>query len=240
LPTSCFLTLFASMNRFVLWIPNTLTLANLACGFLAILCWQAEQTAMMVYLIAIGAVLDFMDGAAAKLLNAKSSIGKELDSLADMVTFGLVPGVISYFLISETLPNIPTALLILISLITPICAAIRLAYFNSDESSVPFFKGMPTPANTLFWAALLWAYLSESQPPFGSMWIYIAALSILSITQIAFFLPILSLKSPSYFLGIILFAGAGSILWAFAGGWSAPILALLLILISQFFVRKYL
>lgn len=103
------------------------------------------------WFIWIACVFDFLDGFTARLLKVSSPIGKELDSLADMVTFGVLPGILMYSLMKETSGNswyTYTALLI------PVCSALRLAKFNIDERQVSGFIGVPTPANALFITAL--------------------------------------------------------------------------------------
>jgi len=233
-----FLALFAGMKAVKLWIPNALTLANLACGFMAILSWKSGHTLEMVYWVLGGAILDFLDGGVARLLNARSTLGKELDSLADMVTFGVVPGIMAHWLISETLPGSWNPLIALLSLVIPICAAIRLGVFNVDTSELTYFKGVPTPANTLFWAALLWGYHSGITPAFGETWMYSLGLSLLSCLQVAFFLPVFSLKDKSSLIGLLLFVLAGGGLWLLLGGWSAPFLLAMLVLLSFVFLRS--
>jgi len=105
--------------------------------------------------ILIAAVLDFLDGFAARALKAYSPMGKELDSLADVISFGMAPGAIVFSLLSETntfewLPYL--------AFLIPICSGLRLAKFNIDERQTSAFIGMPTPANAIFWGGLAFSY----------------------------------------------------------------------------------
>jgi CDP-diacylglycerol---serine O-phosphatidyltransferase len=140
-------------------IPNFITSLNLAAGFIAIIFLFNGEMVIASWLILAAMVFDFLDGFASRLLKAYSEIGKELDSLADAVSFGVVPGLIIFQLLRDSLsfhPQILTSwpgyakicLLIIPSLI-PVCAALRLAKFNIDSTQTSSFKGLPTPAAAL-------------------------------------------------------------------------------------------
>jgi len=140
-------------------IPNLITLLNLASGSIAIiLAFSGEMTCASWFII-LAAILDFFDGLAARLLKAKSAIGAQLDSLADVVSFGLAPSVIMYQLILQS-PNLPScsignmSLLPFASLLLVAGGAHRLAKFNTDPGQEMEFKGLPIPATGLFIAAL--------------------------------------------------------------------------------------
>jgi len=148
-------------------IPNTITCGNLFCGCLAIVSAFKGDLITVTYLVGIAAVLDFFDGFAARMLHVKSEIGKQLDSLADMVTFGIVPGVIMYFMLSKESPanfegiskagnNIELFphLLVYSGFLISIFSALRLAKFNIDERQADSFIGLPTPANALLICSL--------------------------------------------------------------------------------------
>lgn len=113
---------------------------------------------MAMLFIVLGAVFDFFDGMSARLLNVSSPIGKELDSLADNITFGLAPSAVVFSLFKEI--DIPefmsrvSALLPYSAFIISVFSALRLAKFNLDERQTTSFIGMPTPANALFWSSL--------------------------------------------------------------------------------------
>jgi CDP-diacylglycerol---serine O-phosphatidyltransferase len=134
------------MNRYKFWYPSTLTLLNLALGFVAIL---LNHPVYSLSLILIGCFLDVFDGILARLLKATSDFGKELDSLADIVTFGVAPAYLVYsHCLEHTVPN-----LLLVTLL-PVFSAIRLAKFNNDASQHSNFAGLPTPVNGLFFASM--------------------------------------------------------------------------------------
>jgi len=140
-------------------IPNFITSLNLASGFIAIIFLFSGDTTTASWLILAAMVFDFLDGFAARLLKAYSEIGKELDSLADAVSFGVAPGLIIYTLLREALhqPFIAnssysgffSAAILLIPAFIPVCAALRLAKFNIDTTQTTSFKGLPTPAAAL-------------------------------------------------------------------------------------------
>ncbi|MBC8315709.1 MAG: CDP-diacylglycerol--serine O-phosphatidyltransferase [Bacteroidetes bacterium] len=140
-------------------IPNTLTAFNLIAGLFAII--QVLEGDLMIasLFIFLAALFDFLDGTAARLLDARSELGKQLDSLADLVSFGVAPGLIMYQLISSGCDgscNILEQLHITpyFALLIPVCSAFRLARFNIDLSQEEHFIGMPTPANAIFFASI--------------------------------------------------------------------------------------
>lgn len=153
-------------------IPNIITLLNLLCGCLAIVCAFDGNLVWSAYLVGIAAVLDFLDGFVARALKQYSEIGKQLDSLADMVTFGVVPGVVMFQLLRHALNLNDTELnawgtnkvlhhydqfnypLALIAFIIPLFSALRLAKFNIDTRQSDSFIGVPTPANAILICAL--------------------------------------------------------------------------------------
>ena len=134
-------------------IPNTITCCNLISGCIATF-WAFQSDYQMALLfIVIGAVFDFFDGMSARLLGVSSPIGKELDSLADCITFGFAPSAIVFsFLFSSHihLPYVP-----FVAFIMAAFSALRLAKFNLDERQALGFIGLPTPANALFWGSLI-------------------------------------------------------------------------------------
>lgn len=140
-------------------IPNIFTLANLTCGMLAsIVIIQSSNYLLAAYLVILGAVFDFFDGFLARLLGVSGELGKQLDSLADMITFGLVPGLIGVFLcqdISFSLSEgISPHLVIYIPIVITLMSAMRLAIFNISTDQSDSFIGVPTPAITIFWIGL--------------------------------------------------------------------------------------
>ena len=141
-------------------IPNLLTISNLICGCIALYFTFKGELVYTAYLIVLAAIFDFMDGAVARLLNVSNPIGKELDSLADMVSFGLVPGSVVFHLLDES----PLSQYSFMALIIPIFSAYRLAKFNVDENQNENFIGLPTPANCLVFISipLITTFNSES------------------------------------------------------------------------------
>ena len=141
-------------------IPNLLTISNLICGCIALYFTFKGELVFTAYLIGFAAIFDFMDGAAARLLNVSNPIGKELDSLADMVSFGLVPSSVVFHLLEES----PLSQYSFMALIIPIFSAYRLAKFNVDENQNENFIGLPTPANCLVFISipLITTFNSES------------------------------------------------------------------------------
>ena len=140
-------------------IPNAITCGNLLCGCLAIVCAFNNNLVWSAKLVGIAAVLDFFDGFVARLLKVHSEIGKQLDSLADMVTFGVVPGIVMFQLINTSIlfNNIHnpeadyknTFLLSYLAFFIIIFSCIRLAKFNIDTRQSDSFIGVPTPANAI-------------------------------------------------------------------------------------------
>ena len=139
-------------------IPNTITCLNLISGCIATY-WAFNNLYMMALLfIVIGAVFDFFDGMSARLLHVSSPIGKELDSLADCITFGFAPSAIVFSKLNElfALPyTFPNEWVPFLAFIMAAFSALRLAKFNLDERQALGFIGLPTPANALFWGSLI-------------------------------------------------------------------------------------
>lgn len=136
-------------------IPNSITCLNLISGCIATYwaLYGAWDTALMF--IIIGAVFDFFDGMSARLLGVSSPIGKELDSLADDITFGLAPSAIIFDFLKTGVQHLPWHYLAYAAFIMAAFSALRLAKFNLDERQAMGFIGLPTPANALLWGALI-------------------------------------------------------------------------------------
>jgi len=134
-------------------IPNFITLLNLSSGFLAVIFASQGLILQACFFIMAGMVFDFADGFSARLLKAYSNIGKDLDSLADVVTFGAAPGAIIYVLLTQqSLPLLPALVL---ACILPAASALRLAKFNNDTEQATYFKGMATPASAFTVVSLI-------------------------------------------------------------------------------------
>ena len=140
-------------------IPNALTCMNLFSGCIAcVMAFHANFEMAMLFIV-IGAVFDFFDGLAARLLHAYSNIGKDLDSLADDVSFGVAPALIVFSLFKQIdYPNYLSFLanwLPYAAFLIAVFSALRLAKFNNDTRQTTSFIGLPVPANALFWASLV-------------------------------------------------------------------------------------
>ncbi len=147
-------------------IPNIITLLNLFCGSIAVIFAVQGHLELTALFVMLGIGFDFFDGLVARLLNAQSEIGLQLDSLADMVTSGLAPGIVMYQLLTQVfgkpfyvvpgswnseqiLASLDWSYLSLLGLLITLASAYRLANFNIDTRQTTSFIGLPTPANTL-------------------------------------------------------------------------------------------
>jgi CDP-diacylglycerol--serine O-phosphatidyltransferase len=187
-------------------VPNFITSLNLAAGFAAIISTTNGDLLTASWLIVAAMIFDFSDGFSARLLKAYSETGKELDSLADVVSFGAAPALIIYKLLVPAISNIPltdsglTIILLYIPVLMPVCAALRLAKFNIDTTQTTSFKGLPTPANAIAVISVVITANYSSMPLLKAfsespvfLLIYTAILSLLMVTR----LPLLSLKFKS-------------------------------------------
>ncbi|MBO4549417.1 MAG: CDP-diacylglycerol--serine O-phosphatidyltransferase [Bacteroidaceae bacterium] len=182
-------------------IPNSLTCCNLICGCIATGCAFYGQYHYAVLMIIIGAVFDFFDGMVARALKVSSDIGKELDSLADVVTFGVAPSTIIFYLFHEV--HCPEMLLPIKSVL-PYTAflmaafsALRLAKFNLDERQHQQFIGLPTPANALFWGSLVLgehAFLVSLKFNAVFLFLFMLLFCMLLVSEI----PMLALKFKNF------------------------------------------
>ena len=139
-------------------IPNVITALNIACGTLAVIAvfrWNLQTAACFIF---AGALFDFCDGAVARLLKVSGAFGKELDSLCDVVTFGVAPGVMVYKMMLDNTMALNDfggqSWIPLLAVLIPVFSALRLAKFNLDERQTTGFLGLPTPANALFFAGM--------------------------------------------------------------------------------------
>lgn len=178
-------------------IPNTITCCNLLSGCIATT-YAFEGTYLPAFLFIIaGAVFDFFDGLSARALKVSSPIGKELDSLADVITFGLAPATMVYSWLEEcvsahldmwTVFVIPYVAFLLVAF-----SALRLAKFNVDERQASSFIGLPTPANALFWGALvIGSHDIVVSNPYG--WALVIVLVLLFSWLLVAEIPMFSLK----------------------------------------------
>ncbi|EKY08879.1 putative CDP-diacylglycerol-serine O-phosphatidyltransferase [Capnocytophaga sp. oral taxon 380 str. F0488] len=143
------------VSRMKKYVPNLITLSNLLCGTVAIVFAVRGAIDWAALFVAIGIFLDFFDGFFARLLHVKSEMGLQLDSLADMVTSGVVPGIVMFQLLSNSTYVLQTEgtfamLLPYVGFFITLASAYRLANFNIDTRQTSGFIGLPTPANTMF------------------------------------------------------------------------------------------
>ncbi len=161
------------MNVITRNIPNSITCLNVLAGVMAIILgsrgsdaiWGMRSFEWAYIFIAVAAVADFCDGFAARALQAYSNLGKELDSLCDLVSFGVAPAIIAFSLISSHGLD-PWAAWV--CLVIPVSGAVRLARFNIDTRQTSSFIGLPIPANAIFWIG--YTSLLMSGVDFLSQW----------------------------------------------------------------------
>jgi CDP-diacylglycerol--serine O-phosphatidyltransferase len=192
-------------------IANFITALNLACGCISLTMIINQQFKLAILFVALAAVFDFFDGFVARLFHVKSELGKQLDSLSDVVSFGVVPGFVMYYLMlfsikdqvfsgAEILPY--TAFLI------PVFSAFRLAKFNIDENQTDKFIGLPTPANALFIFSLLaiqqgiaesglFPWYNEIKSSLSQPWILLAIVILFSYLLVSP-LPLMAMKFKNF------------------------------------------
>lgn len=139
-------------------IPNLLTLSNLLCGSLAVVSALEGDLVRVFWLVMLSALCDFLDGFAARLLNQYSALGVQLDSLADMVSFGLVPSMVTFSILRTLEFGGECGAWCYVAFIIVLFSALRLARFNIDEEQHEEFLGLPTPACSIFFVATGWMF----------------------------------------------------------------------------------
>ena len=191
------------------FLPNTITLLNLFLGCIIVLL-LIENNIEVKYIFIISLicmVLDFLDGYIARKLNAKSEIGLQLDSLADMISFGLVPGIILYNLFlnapSSSVGSISSSFIPFTGFLITLSSAYRLAKFNTLKSNSKYFKGLPTPANTL----LIYSFSIISSDNGVISGIILDYNVLIFITIISGFLLVSNLKLLSFKFSSLKFKG---------------------------------
>ena len=241
------------MDRLFRHLPNTITLLNLVAGLIAIICALEGDPGVTGIFILFACVLDFLDGFTARALKAYSDLGKQLDSLADVVSFGVAPSMIAFALMKEAVPgvNLPLTeisasiwywILLFSPFMIPVFSALRLARFNIDERQKENFLGMPTPANAILWASFGLIFQFTKYPEvslllFTSRNLLIAAIitSLLLVSE----LPMFSLKFSGLSLSgnwyRYLFLLISVILMIFLKLYGLPVIVLLYIALSVLF-----
>jgi CDP-diacylglycerol--serine O-phosphatidyltransferase len=223
--------------------PNFITLLNLLSGVLGIL-WVLEgQLLYGAYFVILSAGFDFLDGFAARLLKVQSDMGKELDSLADVVSFGVLPGILLY---SLTKTQTDSQFLPYLTLIVPMLSAYRLAKFNLDTRQSDRFIGLPTPANALLLSTLphLVAHWPELAPWVTSPIALVVIAWVASILLVSE-LPLIALKfknssfADNTYRYTLLCLGAFCFAWLQLAGIPLIIIAYLLLSgVEQLFLKK--
>lgn len=232
------------------WVPNTITAMNLVCGSLSVFFAVDGQLGWASVFIFAAAVFDFLDGFSARLLKAYSSIGKELDSLADTVSFGLAPAAIVFTMLELTLfgenqpiheieANWSQWIVLFTSLVIPVAGAFRLAKFNTDDRQSEQFLGMPIPANAIFFASLgliLELGTNQSILPFIlNKYVLISSVFICSFLMVSE-LPMFNLKFKSLKLKEnalrFLFLGVTVLMLVFLQVYALPLIIIWYVLLS--------
>lgn len=174
--------------------------------------FQSDYLTVLI-LVSAAAVFDFLDGFAARLLKAYSEIGKELDSLADMVSFGLAPGALAFSLLSAS--SLPSWVAFS-GFIIPVFSALRLAKFNVDMRQTTSFLGLPTPANAIFWIGFAYSYTHFAVAYPWVVLVLIVFFSLLLVSEIPMFsLKIVKLKDKQNITQIVFLAGVGALIGSF-------------------------
>lgn len=180
--------------KIIRYIPDTITSMNLLCGAVGVICAFEGRLESAFYMMIAAAVFDFLDGFAARALGAHTDIGKELDSLSDMVSFGLLPAIMLHRLMVETgnasaWSYIPLAIAVF--------SALRLAKFNIDDSQKDNFIGLATPACAMLCGALV-HYICKTPDSFLAPWagtrLFIPVLSLILCALLVSRIPMFSLK----------------------------------------------
>lgn len=211
-------------------IPNTITSMNLLCGVMGVIFTLQGELSIAFYLMLAAAVCDFLDGLAARALDAYSAIGKELDSLADLISFGLLPALILH---RRMIEGGITGFWSYIPILICVFSALRLAKFNVDERQSENFLGLATPACALWCGSLVYAAdhgVMSIAHLLHTPWFIPTASVILAVLLISE-IPMFSFKfkkdSPynlvrKYF--IIIVAGIAIVTWALSINWSYIVL----------------
>jgi len=177
-------------------VPNAITCANLFSGCVGIVFAFQDNLIFAAYALFLAAIFDFFDGFASRVLKSFSGIGKDLDSLADMVSFGFLPSAIMYEMFLES-PQIPTIgpYVNFAAFLISVFSALRLAKFNNDTRQADSFIGLPTPANAIFIASL--PMILDHHPDFGryilNQYVLVGVVLVMSALLVVE-MPLMSLK----------------------------------------------
>ena len=200
-------------------IPNILTCISLAFGFYAAILGISGHYFCAMTAIFTAAIFDFADGLAARLLKAYSAMGKELDSLADIISFGVAPGMMLFSFLNQLLHNLSwndsfcSIIILLVAFTIPIFSSLRLAKFNIDDRQKSSFIGLPVPAHAILWSSLITVLAADTSSGYSifpqlavlltsipteimliSLFVSVVATSLLMVSDI----PMFSLKITSF------------------------------------------
>lgn len=227
--------------------PNALTCCNLLSGCISILFVTSNMPVKAAMMIFVAGLFDFLDGFAARLLHAHSPIGADLDSLSDVVSFGVAPGFIMYYMMSHAqhpeITILSLDLLPCLAFLLPVFSAIRLAKFNIDDTQATTFRGIPAPGMAIFMASLSLAFAQMGHLCDGSLGFW----ACLGITLIFSFMMVSNLHFFSFKMKSTKWKG-NEVRWIFlilavisfvVFRWVAlPFIMMLYILLSIFFAGK--
>lgn len=229
-------------------IPNVITCGNLLSGCFSILFIASGMPIKAALMILVAGLFDFLDGFAARLLDAHSPIGPDLDSLSDVVSFGIAPGLIMCYMMNNAL-DLPRLtldgidLLPCVAFLLPVFAAIRLARFNIDETQQTAFRGIPAPAMAIFVASLPLAMAQVGHLSDGALDYW----ACLGITLLLSFMMVSNLRCFSFKMKKLSWKG-NEVRWIFLAvaivgfvifRWLAlPFIMVLYVLLSVFFGGK--
>lgn len=177
-------------------IPNAITCLNLLSGCVGVTLALAGCYTGVVWCVALSALFDFLDGFAARLLKAYSPVGKELDSLADLVSFGLVPGLLVMHCLREVLPA-DASWVSYVALLLPVFSALRLAKFNTDNRQTTAFIGLPVPADALWWIGVCHLFVDSADVTLWQVACVVACVLLFSYLMVSE-IPMFSLKCKHY------------------------------------------
>ena len=180
------------MKNIKTYIPNTITCLNLLSGCIAVvlaftpnrLIGPLDAHHWAWIFIGMASVFDFCDGLSARMLGAYSPIGKELDSLSDLVSFGLAP---AFLVMNAMIDGGSSEAMSLVALLIALCGALRLAKFNVDTRQTTSFIGLPIPANAIFWIGTLGWINGHGYPGDIVMTVLVVVISLLMVSEIKMF-----------------------------------------------------
>ncbi|RZS93134.1 CDP-alcohol phosphatidyltransferase family protein [Aquimarina brevivitae] len=199
-------------------IPNLITLLNLFSGCIAVLFAVKDQLALAAFFVMLGIVFDFFDGLAARVLKVQSDLGLQLDSLADMVTSGVVPGIVMFQLMTrafgqpfyesadswnsdELITNFDVSYVSLLGFCITLASAYRLAKFNIDTRQTTSFIGLPTPANTILILSLPLILIYQNEAWISAILLspyVLVGLTVLSCYLLNAEIPLFALKFKTW------------------------------------------